>query len=109
VLVIRLTLRSFEEKGRQLKADEVRFSSLQYVKLKPVAREAHGDTESLTVEIDNYVLRLQMRSTGRSQSPKAAKSRQQGPMALIEYWSVDRTTTVNSSALFGRTIAAYRK
>jgi adenine-specific DNA-methyltransferase len=79
-----------KKKGDKLKADEVRFSSLQYVKLKPVAREKQGDTESLTVEIDNYVLlspdALNLDEANRQKLQKVVNK---DPMALIEYWSVD--------------------
>jgi adenine-specific DNA-methyltransferase len=79
-----------KKKGNKLKADEVRFSSLQYVKLKPVMRERQGETESLTVEIDNYVLlspdALNLDEPNRQKLQKVVN---QDPMALIEYWSVD--------------------
>lgn len=45
-----------KKKGGKLKADEVRFSSLQYVKVKPIERKRDGEKEALTVTIDNYVL-----------------------------------------------------
>jgi adenine-specific DNA-methyltransferase len=79
-----------KKKGDKLKADEVRFSSLQYVKLKPVVREKHGAIESLTVEIDNYVLlspdALNLDEANRQKLQKVVNK---DPMALIEYWSVD--------------------
>jgi adenine-specific DNA-methyltransferase len=79
-----------KKKGDKLKADEVRFSSLQYVKLKPVVREKQGDKESLTVEIDNYVLlspdALNLDEANRQKLQKVVNK---DPMALIEYWSVD--------------------
>jgi len=79
-----------KKKGDKLKADEVRFSSLQYVKLKPVLREKQEDGESLTVEIDNYVLlspdALNLDEANRQKLQKVVNK---DPMALIEYWSVD--------------------
>ena len=79
-----------KKKGDKLKADEVRFSSLQYVKLKPVVRVKQGDTESVTVEIDNYVLlspdALNLDEPNRQKLQKVVNK---DPMALIEYWSVD--------------------
>jgi adenine-specific DNA-methyltransferase len=79
-----------KKKGNKLKAEEVRFSSLQYVKIKPVERTKHADKESLTVEIDNYVLL----SPDALNLDEANRKKLQGivnkdPMALIEYWSVD--------------------
>lgn len=79
-----------KKKGNKLKAEEVRFSSLQYVKIKPVERTKQGKKESLTVEIDNYVLL----SPDALNLDEANRKKLQGivnkdPMALIEYWSVD--------------------
>ena len=66
----------------------VRFSSLQYLTIRPVLRLGArascphaGETpafpeETLTVQLDNYVLL----------SPEAIN---QEPLALIEYWAVD--------------------
>lgn len=79
-----------KKKGNKLKADEVRFSSLQYVKLKPIVRERQGETESLTVEIDNYVLLSPaVLNLDESNRQKLQKVVNQDPVALIEYWSVD--------------------
>jgi adenine-specific DNA-methyltransferase len=79
-----------KKKGGKLKAEEVRFSSLQYVKIKPVARKRDGGKEALTVEIDNYVLlspdALNLDEANRQKLQKVV---QNDPLALIEYWSVD--------------------
>ena len=45
-----------KKKGKKLKADEVRFSSLQYLKLGNVTRTKLGESEALSVELANYVL-----------------------------------------------------
>lgn len=79
-----------KKKGGKLKADEVRFSSLQYVRLKPVERERATDKESLTVALDNYVLlspdALNLDEANREKLQKVVAN---DPFALIEYWSVD--------------------
>lgn len=79
-----------KKKGHKLKADEVRFSSLQYLKLGAVARTPEGDGESLSVEIANYVLlspeALNLDEANRDKLQKVINA---DPMALIEYWSVD--------------------
>ena len=79
-----------KKKGGKLKAEEVRFSSLQYVKIKPIERTRQGDKEALTVSIDNYVLlspdALNLDDANRQKLQKIVNS---DPMALIEYWSVD--------------------
>jgi adenine-specific DNA-methyltransferase len=79
-----------KKKGGKLKADEVRFSSLQYLKIKPVARQRESGKEAVTVEIDNYVLlspdALNLDEANRQ---KLQKVIHKDPLALIEYWSVD--------------------
>ncbi len=78
----------------KLKADfaaqRIRFSSLQYVTVKPIDRKTLPSGEVLTVELDNYVLlspdalNLEAKDKERLQ---AVVSRD--PLALVEYWSVD--------------------
>lgn len=79
-----------KKKGHKLKADEVRFSSLQYLKLGAVKREQAGESESLSVSIANYVLlspeALNLDEANRDKLQKVINS---DPLALIEYWSVD--------------------
>lgn len=79
-----------KKKGHKLKADDVRFSSLQYLKLGEVSRERVGVGESLTVAIANYVLlspeALNLDDANREKLQKVVNA---DPMALIEYWSVD--------------------
>ena len=78
------------KKGDKLKAGEVRFSSLQYVTIKPPSRKVLPSGEVLTVELENYVLlspdalNLEPKDKERLQSVVA-----RDPLALIEYWSVD--------------------
>lgn len=68
----------------------VRFSSLQYLKIRPVQRSVQGDNETLVVTLDNYVLlspeaiNLDEANRQKLQSVMAAE-----PLALIEYWAVD--------------------
>ena len=79
-----------KKKGGKLKAEEVRFSSLQYLKIKPVIRKRESGKEALAVEIDNYVLlspdALNLDEANRE---KLQKVIHKDPLALIEYWSVD--------------------
>ena len=79
-----------KKKGGKLKTDEVRFSSLQYLRIKPVKRERNGDKEFMIVEIDNYVLlspdALNIDEANRKKLQSVINK---DPMALIEYWSVD--------------------
>ncbi len=79
-----------KKKGDKLKADEVRFSSLQYVTLKPIERKTLASGEVLTVELANYVLlspdALNLEAKDKETLQKLANAE---PLALIEYWSVD--------------------
>lgn len=79
-----------KKKGGKLKADEVRFSSLQYVKVKPIERKRDGEKEALTVTLDNYVLLSpDALNLDEANKEKLQKVMNKDPMALIEYWSVD--------------------
>lgn len=79
-----------KKKGKKLKRDEVRFSSLQYLKLGAVTLKATGEKEALTVALDNYVLlspeALNLDEKNREKLEKVVNA---DPLALIEYWSVD--------------------
>lgn len=79
-----------KKKGHKLKADEVRFASLQYLKLGAVTRRQGAKDESLTVEIANYVLlspeALNLDEANRDKLQKVVNA---DPLALIEYWGVD--------------------
>lgn len=79
-----------KKKGHKLKSDEVRFSSLQYLKLGNIERGQQSDGETLSVSIANYVLlspeALNLDEANRDKLQKLINA---DPMALIEYWSVD--------------------
>jgi len=69
---------------------QVRFSSLQYLTIHPVRRAAKGDTETLTVQLKNYVLlspeAINLDDDNRAKLQAVANKE---PLALIEYWAVD--------------------
>ncbi len=79
-----------KKKGDKLTAQEVRFSSLQYVTVKPIQRKTLASGEALTVELDNYVL---LSPDALNLEPKDKERLRavvnRDPLALIEYWSVD--------------------
>lgn len=79
-----------KKKGHKLKADEVRFSSLQYLKLGAIERKREDLSEALSVSIANYVLlspeALNLDEANRDKLQKVINT---DPLALIEYWSVD--------------------
>jgi adenine-specific DNA-methyltransferase len=70
---------------------QVRFASLQYVKLKSVAREAEADgQERIEVALDNYVLLSpEAINLDEDNRKKLLKVMNVEPLALIEYWAVD--------------------
>jgi adenine-specific DNA-methyltransferase len=83
-------LKSKSSYQQLIKSGKVRFSSLQYLTIKPI-RTTHGASEDeLTIELDNYVL-LSPDALPLDDEAKA-KLRDivaNDPLALIEYWSID--------------------
>ncbi|MCA9466822.1 MAG: site-specific DNA-methyltransferase [Nitrospira sp.] len=79
-----------KKKGNKLKAEEVRFSSLQYLVLGEVKRGKSGAKETLSVALENYVLlspdALNLDDGNREKLQKVINK---DPLALIEYWSID--------------------
>ncbi|MGS0998090.1 DNA methyltransferase [Rhodanobacter sp. UC4451_H18] len=69
---------------------QVRFSSLQYLTIKPVRRTRSGKEETLQVTLDNYVLlspeAINLDEDNRAKLHKVMNAE---PLALIEYWAVD--------------------
>ncbi len=80
-----------KKKGNKLKADEIRFSSLQYLVLGDVKREPlSAGKERLTVALQNYVLLSpEALNLDEGNRAKLQKVINKDPLALIEYWSVD--------------------
>ena len=75
-----------------ISAGSIRFSSLQYLMLKPIKIEKGNipGTENLNVELDNYVLispdNLPLDDANKK---KLQQVMAEDPLALIEYWSID--------------------
>jgi adenine-specific DNA-methyltransferase len=80
----------YEKLKADFAAQRIRFSSLQYVTVKPIERKTLPSGEVLTIELDNYVLlspdalNLEPRDRERLQPVM-----NRDPLALVEYWSVD--------------------
>ncbi len=74
-----------------IKGGKIRFSSLQYLTIKPVIKTAADvDEEKLAVELENYVL-LSPDNIPLDDDDKE-KLKQiiaKDPLSLIEYWSID--------------------
>lgn len=80
------------KKGAKLDklAEEVRFSSLQYLEIERPLRTATGDGEELHVSLRNYVL-LSPDALSLDEKNRAALRDVMNaePLALIEYWAID--------------------
>ncbi|SDO34172.1 adenine-specific DNA-methyltransferase [Cryobacterium flavum] len=71
-------------------AGEVRFSSLQYLRASVPSREIHGESETIIVELENYILlspdALNLDDVSRAKLLELVNVE---PLALLEYWAVD--------------------
>jgi adenine specific DNA methylase Mod len=70
---------------------KIRFSSLQYLTVKPIQRfEYDQKSDKITVKLDNYVLlspdALPLDDKNKKKLEKVISD---DPLALIEYWSID--------------------
>jgi adenine-specific DNA-methyltransferase len=69
---------------------QVRFSSLQYLTVKPIRRERLDGSEQLYVSLHNYVLlspeAINLDDDNRQKLVRVMNAE---PLALIEYWAVD--------------------
>ena len=74
-----------------IKEGSIRFSSLQYLTVKPVIKKAaEDDNEELTIELENYVLLSpDALPLDKSDKDKLEKIIEEDPLSLIEYWSID--------------------
>lgn len=74
-----------------IREGSVRFSSYQYLLVKPIQTEPHyGEQDKLTIELDNSVL-LSPDNIPLDDKDKAKLQQvlEKDPLALIEYWSID--------------------
>ena len=68
----------------------VRFSSLQYLVVKPVTITRHPEGDEIDVELDNYVLLSPDNiPLDDKDKEKLQDVMQRDPLSLIEYWSID--------------------
>ena len=74
-----------------IKEGSVRFSSLQYLTVKPVLKKAAEDgKEELMIELENYVLLSpDALPLDKSDKEKLEKIIEEDPLSLVEYWSID--------------------
>ncbi|MFH1855946.1 MAG: site-specific DNA-methyltransferase [Candidatus Omnitrophota bacterium] len=74
-----------------VKAGKIRFSSLQYLSIKPIeVIELNGNNEEIKIELQNYVLLSpDALSLNAEDKEKLQATIADDPLALIEYWSID--------------------
>lgn len=76
--------------NKLIKTGKIKFSSLQYLTIKPVKVENKGENDIIEVELDNYTL-LSPDALPLDQKNKEKLEEVMGddPLVLIEYWSID--------------------
>lgn len=73
-----------------IREGSVRFSTLQYLMIRPITVKPYNDQEEITVRLDNYVLLSPDNiPLDDKDKPKLQQIMERDPLALIEYWSVD--------------------
>ncbi len=74
-----------------IKSEKVKFSSLQYLTVKPVKTKKYSDDEDeIEIELENYVLLSpDALPLDKENKEKLDKVIQEDPLSLIEYWSID--------------------
>jgi len=72
------------------KSESIRFSSLQYLTIKPIKISHNNDNDIIEVELDNYTL-LSPDALPLDEKDKEKLEEIMGndPLSLIEYWSID--------------------
>jgi len=73
-----------------IKTGQIRFSSLQYLSIKPIEIEEGKESDNITIKLDNYILlspdALPLDDKDKENLQKTIAD---DPLALIEYWSID--------------------
>jgi adenine specific DNA methylase Mod len=73
-----------------IKEGKVRFSSLQYLTIKPIKKKIEDNEDELEIELDNYVLLSpDALPLDKEDKEKLEKLIEKDPLSLIEYWSID--------------------
>lgn len=76
--------------AKLVKDKQVRFSSLQYLVAAPVRVTRHGQQDTLSISLLNYVLLSPDNiPLDDKDKQKLQQVMQQDPLSLIEYWSID--------------------
>lgn len=73
-----------------IKSGKVRFSSLQYLTVKPIKKTDNKEEDELDIELNNYVLLSpDALPLDEKNKEKLEKVIADDPLSLIEYWSID--------------------
>lgn len=83
-------LKSKASYAKLLKSGAVRFSSLQYLTIKPVKATLGKESDVIEVELDNYtLLSPDVLPLDQKNKEKLEEIMGEDPLSLIEYWSID--------------------
>ncbi len=76
---------------RLIREGKVRFSSLQYLNVKPIRKkESDKENDEIDVELENYVLLSpDALPLDKENKEKLEEVIEKDPLSLIEYWSID--------------------
>ena len=73
-----------------IKSGKVRFSSLQYLTVKPIKKTENKEEDELNIELNNYVLLSpDALPLDEKNKEKLEKVIAEDPLSLVEYWSID--------------------
>ncbi len=74
-----------------IKTGEIRFSSLQYLTIKPITKKEYNEEQDvLDIQLDNYILLSpDVLPLDELNKKKLEKIIEKDPLSLVEYWSVD--------------------
>ena len=76
--------------NKLIKTGKIKFSSLQYLTIKPIKIEQTHENDIIEVQLDNYILLSpDALPLDRKNKEKLEKVMGDDPLALIEYWSID--------------------
>ncbi|MFH0970562.1 MAG: site-specific DNA-methyltransferase [Candidatus Diapherotrites archaeon] len=74
-----------------IKSGKIRFSSLQYLTVKPIIKnDSDNDQDELIVSLDNYILLSpDALPLDKENKEKLEKTIEKDPLSLVEYWNID--------------------
>lgn len=76
--------------NKLIKTGKIKFSSLQYLTIKPVKIEKKEENDIIEIELDNYtLLSPDALPLDQKNKEKLEEVMGQDPLSLIEYWSID--------------------